>query len=156
LRQQLITLRIESGHGVVGIFGREAILALPDVIKCYVAMNGALRIRQARPDDLPQLQELYHHLDADDIRCSPDEAAAVFQQFLRYPGSAILVDTVGDELAASCSLVVIPNLTRAGRPYALIENVVTHADWRNRGYGSAVLKAATERAWDRGCYKVSS
>lgn len=117
-------------------------------------MDGALRIRQARLDDLSQLQELYHHLDADDIRCSPDEAAAVFQQFLRYPGSAILVGTVGDELAASCSLVVIPNLTRGGKPYAVIVNVVTHANWRNRGYGSAVLKAATERAWDHGCYKV--
>jgi predicted GNAT family acetyltransferase len=55
---------------------------------------------------------------------------------------------------ASCTLVVIPNLTRGGRPYALIENVVTRADQRNYGFGSAILKAATERAWDQNCYKV--
>jgi GNAT superfamily N-acetyltransferase len=39
-------------------------------------------------------------------------------------------------------------------PYALIENVVTHTDHRNRGFGKAILKAATERAWVEGCYKV--
>ncbi len=50
--------------------------------------------------------------------------------------------------------MVIPNLTRGGTPYALIENMVTHADWRKRGFGSAILKAATERAWEEGCYKV--
>ena len=32
--------------------------------------------------------------------------------------------------------------------------MVTHADWRQRDFGSDVLKAATERAWDEGCYKV--
>ena len=50
--------------------------------------------------------------------------------------------------------MVIPNLTRGGKPYALIENMVTRADWRKRGFGSAILKAETEQAWEEGCYKV--
>ncbi len=37
-------------------------------------------------------------------------------------------------MVATCTLVVIPNLTRGGTPYALIENVVTHTDHRNKGY----------------------
>jgi GNAT superfamily N-acetyltransferase len=49
---------------------------------------------------------------------------------------------------------VIPNLTRGGAPYALIENVVTDSAHRNRGYGKAILKDATEAAWRAGCYKV--
>jgi GNAT superfamily N-acetyltransferase len=57
-------------------------------------------------------------------------------------------------LAADCTVIVIPNLTRGGKPYALIENVVTHAGHRNRGFGKAVLKAAVERAWGHGCYKA--
>lgn len=50
--------------------------------------------------------------------------------------------------------MVIPNLTRGGRPYALIENVVTHADHRQRGHGRALLHAAVAAAWEAGCYKV--
>ena len=55
---------------------------------------------------------------------------------------------------ASCTLIVIPNLTRGGKPYALIENVVTHAGYRGRGYGTSILHAAAKAAWDVGCYKV--
>jgi GNAT superfamily N-acetyltransferase len=50
--------------------------------------------------------------------------------------------------------MVIPNLTRGGKPYALIENVVTHAAYRGRGFGQAVLRAAVERAWAARCYKA--
>jgi N-acetylglutamate synthase-like GNAT family acetyltransferase len=103
-------------------------------------MDDKLQIRPAQQDDLRELQELYRHLDANDARSSPDEAVAAFKRFLRYPGSAILIGTVGDALVTSCTLVVIPNLTRGGKPYALIENVVTHADWRKRGFGSAILR----------------
>jgi GNAT superfamily N-acetyltransferase len=50
--------------------------------------------------------------------------------------------------------VIVPNLTRGGRPYALVENVVTHAAWRKRGFGSAILAEAARRAWEQDCYKV--
>jgi GNAT superfamily N-acetyltransferase len=36
----------------------------------------------------------------------------------------------------------------------LIENVVTHADYRQRGLGTMVLRHALEAAWREGCYKV--
>jgi GNAT superfamily N-acetyltransferase len=48
----------------------------------------------------------------------------------------------------------VPNLTRGARPYGLIENVVTHPDWRGRGIGTAVLHHALNLAWDADCYKV--
>jgi len=57
-------------------------------------------------------------------------------------------------LIASCTLVIIPNLTRGARPYGLIENVVTHQDHRRTGLGRAVLSAALESAWNANCYKV--
>jgi GNAT superfamily N-acetyltransferase len=116
-------------------------------------MTG-LAIRAAEISDLPALLDLYPHLDAEDTRCPPDQAARNFEIFSRYPGSAILVGLVQDELVASCTLVIIPNLTRGGVPYALVENVVTHVDHRNQGYGKAMLKAAVELAWAEGCYKA--
>ena len=49
---------------------------------------------------------------------------------------------------------MIPNLTRSGSPYALIENVVTHMGHRTQGHGRHILHDATTAAWTAGCYKV--
>nr|WP_255455756.1 GNAT family N-acetyltransferase [Ruegeria sp. PrR005] len=51
-------------------------------------------------------------------------------------------------------MIVIPNLTRGGTPYALIENVVTFPSHRGKRFGTLVLYAATERAWQHGSYRV--
>lgn len=111
-------------------------------------------IRPADEADLPKLLDLYRHLDAKDARCPFDEAIGIFERFLRYAGSVILIGCVDDKLVASCTVVVVPNLTRGGAPYALIENVVTHAENRNQGFGKAIMTAAIDRAWAAGCYKA--
>lgn len=113
-----------------------------------------LTIRPAGPADLPALLELYRHLNGD-RPLTVAEADGTWAAMLAHPGLTVLVGAVpSGDLAASCTLVVIPNLTRGGAPYALVENVVTHRDHRQRGYGRAVLHAAVADAWDAGCYKV--
>lgn len=66
----------------------------------------------------------------------------------------IFVVDVDGTIVASCVLIVLRNLTRGARPYGLIENVVTHADHRGKGYGGVLLTAALKLAWGRKCYKV--
>ncbi|BCB19536.1 GNAT family N-acetyltransferase [Bosea sp. ANAM02] len=114
----------------------------------------ALVIRGAEQADLPALQNLYRHLLPEDERCPDDRAAAILESLRRFEGSAVLIGLLGTDLVASCTLVVIPNLTRGGTPYALIENVVTDSGHRNRGLGKAILKAALDRAWAAACYKA--
>jgi len=43
-------------------------------------------------------------------------------------------------------LIIINNLTRSGRPLELIENVVTHKEYRKKGYGTSMLYKAMEVA----------
>lgn len=117
-------------------------------------MNSALTVRSASSDDLDRLLDLYTHLTPNNIRYPQEIADKILASFLKYEGSALLLGEINDELVASCALVVIPNLTRSGTPYALIENVVTHAGHRCKGYGKLLLGAATDRAWEHGCYKV--
>lgn len=113
-----------------------------------------LSVRRATRADLSCLLDLYQHLIAGDERPEDPVAREAFERFLAYAGSAIFLGEIGGVLVASCTLVVIPNLTRGARPYALIENVVTHGDHRRRGYGRTLLDRAVEVAWQAGCYKV--
>lgn len=113
-----------------------------------------LVIRPVDRADLPRLLDRYAHLNADDVRASPEDAVAALAQLRGYEGSVVLVGMIEDALVSTCALVVIPNLTRGAKPYALVENVVTHADHRSVGFGRAVLRAAVEQAWDAVCYKV--
>ncbi|MEH3090669.1 MAG: GNAT family N-acetyltransferase [Agrobacterium cavarae] len=115
---------------------------------------GETLVRAAQKSDLPALLDLYQHLSPGDLAPSLADAEAIFDQFLAYPGSVIVLCEMGSVLVGSCVLVVIPNLTRGGRPYALIENVVTHGDFRRQGIGRRVLDFATARAWQAGCYKA--
>lgn len=117
-------------------------------------MTQTPHIRHATHDDLGPLVDLYQHLIPGDDRPEPDQAARIFDRFLSCSGNAIFIATIDAQPVASCTLVVIPNLTRGGTPYGLIENVVTHAAHRNRGLGKAVLAAATAAAWQAGCYKI--
>ncbi|WP_371223901.1 GNAT family N-acetyltransferase [Roseovarius sp. 2305UL8-3] len=117
-------------------------------------MSPSATTQIATENDLEKLLELYTHLSPEEPPCALTTARASFDTFLRYPGSAIVLGKIDDMLVSSCAVIIIPNLTRAGTPYALIENVVTHAGFRRRGLARKVLEAATQRAWDHGCYKV--
>ncbi len=113
-----------------------------------------MHIRPADRDDIPGLLALYRHLDAQDDATPVEDAVANWQRLKLYPGSDILIGLVDETIVATCTLIVIPNLTRGGAPYALIENVVTDAAHRNQGHGKAIMAAAADAAWRAGCYKV--
>ena len=85
---------------------------------------------------------------------APTDAASIWQQIAKYPGITIFVGVRQKALVTSCTLVIVPNLTRGGLPYGLIENVVTSANHRKQSHGAAVLRHAIAEAWKHNCYKV--
>ena len=66
----------------------------------------------------------------------------------------IIVKNIDEKIVSSCVCVVIPNLTRNIRPYAFIENVVTHSDYRGKGYATECLNYAKEIAEKANCYNM--
>ncbi len=107
-----------------------------------------MEIRSITPSELNELLALYAHLHStDDPLPEPAKVQAVWQELLANPRYPYFGAYVGGQLVASCNLTVIPNLTRGCRPYGVIENVVTHAEHRQHGYGKAVLRHALDQAW---------
>jgi ribosomal protein S18 acetylase RimI-like enzyme len=102
----------------------------------------------------PGVLNLYRHLNPDEPAPDPVRAATVWSALLMSKAATVIVAELDDMLVSSCVLIVTPNLTRGARPFAVIENVVTHADYRRRGFGRSVLDAALSTAWEAGCYKV--
>ncbi|MBR1281954.1 GNAT family N-acetyltransferase [Bradyrhizobium sp. AUGA SZCCT0177] len=117
-------------------------------------MSADLLIRAVEQADLPALLELYRDLNPSDPPLAIEDATSIWRQLSGYKGSAVFVGVRQHVLITSCTLVVVPNLTRGGLPYALIENVVTGANHRKQGHGGAVLKHAIAEALKNNCYKV--
>ncbi len=116
--------------------------------------GGDFSIRPAAVGDLQGLTTLYQHLNPTDPVLSAHMATERFCAILAQPGMTVLIGFAGEIAAATVTLVIVPNLTRNGASYALIENVVTHADHRKQGYASKLIRHAIEEAWNVGCYKV--
>src|SRR5271163_1971150 len=111
-------------------------------------------VRTASANDLDGILALYRHLLADDPDIAADRAEAAWSEILGSRLMTVFVAEADGVLVSSCTLVTIPNLTRGARPYSLIENVVTHSDYRRRGLARSVIVAALDAAWARDCYKV--
>ena len=105
-----------------------------------------MTVREAAAADLEALLALYLHLHESGIPADREALRRVWAQIEADPGHHILVAEQGGRIVSSCACVIVPNLTRGLRPYALIENVVTHADFRRRGFASACLARAVHLA----------
>ena len=111
-------------------------------------------IREAVDADLDALLELYLHLHETALPEDGARLRGAWDSILSDPDHHLIVCDLDGEIVSACACVVIPNLTRGARPYALVENVVTRADRRGRGCATACLSRAREIAVEAGCYKI--
>jgi GNAT superfamily N-acetyltransferase len=112
-------------------------------------------IRVIREHELPQLLQLYQHLHPQDAPLPPPvQLQSIWANICANPNLQYVVAEVDGRIVSSCALAIIANLTRGARPYALIENVITHPDFRCRGLGTALLKHTAQIARSNRCYKI--
>jgi ribosomal protein S18 acetylase RimI-like enzyme len=110
--------------------------------------------RWATSADLTSLLPLYTQLNPEDPQVGDAAANSAWKAIMACRAVGVIVAEAEGRAVSSCVLVVVPNLTRAARPWSVIENVVTDAAYRRRGFGTAVLRFAREAAIAAGCYKV--
>ncbi|GAA6623998.1 GNAT family N-acetyltransferase [Scytonema sp. NUACC26] len=115
----------------------------------------AITVRSIARDELPQLLSLYRHLNPVDAPLPSDDVLqSLWDTILSDPRLCYIVAELSNQLVATCNLTIVPNLTRGARPYGIIENVVTHSNYRQQGIGTQMLHYALNLAWKQQCYKV--
>lgn len=80
--------------------------------------------------------------------------SVTWEQIISDKNHHFIVNVIDGKIVSSCVCVIIPNLTRNVRPYAFVENVVTHADYRRHGYATECLEFAKSLAEKSNCYKI--
>ena len=111
-------------------------------------------IREAVQSDLDAILELYLFLHEDRVPEKDEHLRETWMQIIQDPNHHLIVNVVDDKIVSSCVCVIIPNLIRNVRPYAFIENVVTHEDYRGKGYAGECLEYARQIAEKENCYKM--
>ncbi len=111
-------------------------------------------VREIYSSELNKLLELYLHLHEKEIPDTTEHLSKTWDTITQDKNHHIIVNEADGKIVSSCVCVIIPNLTRNIRLYAFIENVVTHKDYRGRGYATQCLNYAKEIAIKDNCYKM--
>lgn len=111
-------------------------------------------IREVERQDLLQLLHLYTYLHQNEMPPIDDALKTCWCNIMSDPNHHIVVGAADDQIVSSCVLIIVPNLTYNQRPYAFVENVITHPEYRAKGYATRVLDFAKALAMDNNCYKI--
>jgi ribosomal protein S18 acetylase RimI-like enzyme len=110
-------------------------------------------VRSAQLDEIAAIVELYRSYNrppAEDIPLV--ELERRFDEINRSGYVAVAV--VDEIIVGTYSMYFCANLARAGRPFAVVENVMVAPASRRLGVGRALMEHAQQSARDRDCYKV--
>lgn len=117
-------------------------------------------IRRATESDLPRLVEMYQQLSLDDPREDigpplPPVYAETFRTIDADPKQYLLVAELDGRVVGSLVLIIVPNLSHKGTPWAEIENMVVDETVRGQRIGETLVQHAVDIARDAGCYKLT-
>jgi ribosomal protein S18 acetylase RimI-like enzyme len=116
-------------------------------------------VREAKREDLPRIVELLAQLYDDPAQEDYAAAGELYEHAYAVIAAderqTLFVAESGGVIAGSLVLIVVPNLTRRGRSYAIIENVIVDASRRGGRIGEAMMRHAAGAARAAGCHKVA-
>jgi len=106
---------------------------------------------------LDDLLRLYHQLANNRDAAAPAprmEATQVMDKIGGQAGRHLLVAAIDGHVVGTVDLLIVPNLTRGGASWAMVENVVVDSGQRRRGIGRALMSDVYQRCQRIGCYKI--
>ena len=111
-------------------------------------------VREIKENELNELLQLYLFLHEESVPEMTTHLKDTWDTIIMDKNHHIIVNEVDGKIVSACVCVIIPNLTRSIRPYAFVENVVTHSNYRGKGYATECLSFAKELAVKENCYKM--
>lgn len=114
-------------------------------------------IRQAEEKDVMDIKDLYFNFLT---KYPPKEEQDIeaWKQLINEINKSerlfLLVVEEDNRVVSTVQLGIIPSLTHNMRSFAVVENVVTHENYRKRGFASMLLQEAIKIAQDKNCYKI--
>ncbi len=118
---------------------------------------GSVVVRRGSQSDLVALLSLYEELAGSKITAAPSDRASaepLLAEVLADARRELAVAIVDGQLVGAADLLVVPNLTHRGKPWAIVENVIVASTARGRGVGRALMGHVIDRAQTAGCYKL--
>lgn len=134
-------------------FGRGEQRAEKNVAPTY-ASAVAVVIRDASRDDVQAVLRLLTQMNPDDPPLPAVRAEAVWHRIDENPDRRLLIATDEGDVVGTIDCTLMHNLTRGGRPFMVVENVVVDEGRRRAGIGRALLEAGVGWARETGCYKA--
>ena len=112
-------------------------------------------VRPLTENDFDACMQLYRYLHTRDDPSPPSGTLNdLWRQLIGDPLTIYLGAFIDNRMVAVCNAQIVLNLTRGARPFAVVENVVTHPDYRRRGIGSALFTELIRRCDVHHCYKI--
>ncbi len=117
-------------------------------------------VRPATEADLPRIVELLAqlslHAPQENLAAPvPESYRRAFQQISADPRQRLFVVEDDGRIVGTACLIIVPNLSHQGKPYAMVENVVVDATERSAGYGELLMRHAIAEAQRARCYKLA-
>jgi GNAT superfamily N-acetyltransferase len=118
-----------------------------------------IKVREAKSDDFAALLRLLDQMDesmyAGRGHASEGDIRAVYEGVLANRDQRLLVAEDGGRLVGSAHVMVLRHIGRSLPRSAVVEGVVVDPEYRRKGVGAALMRAAAETAREAGCYKLT-
>lgn len=116
---------------------------------------GNTVVRKAAARDLADLVHLLAVMHGQTAPKVPTAAEAeILQKILDDTNRYLLVSETAGQVTGTADMIMVPNLSRDGKPWGVVENVVVHPAWRRHGHATLLLQRLANIAVDCGCYKI--
>ena len=111
-------------------------------------------IREATPDDIPQILEIYSSAGVGEVNFSVEEATVHYGRLKQYPSFHLYIAFINQNAAGTYELLIMDNMAKCGRRSGIVEDVAVHPRYQGMGVGRAMMQHAREQCRDANCYKL--